>query len=93
MRGMLKDVPKDLKKISPDRRKALCQSYSSIGKMASQLANCKNAELTAGLAVAKVLCAKTPVATKKPGSTGMRESERWRATMFCLLQLPALAHL
>merc|ERR1719460_2508324 len=71
MRTMMKDVPKDLNKLTSVRRMALCKSYSAIGNMAAQLKSCTSAELKAGLANANRLCgAKKPVSTKKPGSTG-----------------------
>ena len=56
--------------------------------MMNKVMTCKSAELKAGLMNAKTLCtvkktgsgsgsgAKKPMTTKKPGSTGMRESER-----------------
>ena len=66
---MMKDVPKDLNKLTSVRRMALCKSYSAIGNMAAQLKSCTSAELKAGLANANRLCgAKKPVSTKKPGS-------------------------
>ena len=69
MRTMMKDVPKDLNKLTSIRRMALCKSYSAIGNMAAQLKSCTSAELKAGLANANRLCgAKKPVSTKKPGS-------------------------
>ena len=68
MRTMMKDVPKDLNKLTSVRRMALCKSYSAIGNMAAQLEKCDSDELKAGMKNAKLLCPTKPAATKPKGT-------------------------